>query len=126
VSFFDTTIIRTNIHLADNIGGKNGCKPAFQGLSPSPTRLTTKDRRIHAVGMVLECLLLANNELSGHVAGTSALPLTADIQMEMSASLLNSSDLPSTADAIRWPDYRPDLTQTGQYLTRRKFVITLG
>ncbi len=47
--------------VADHVGGKNGGKPAFQTLSPSPRRLTTMDRRIHAVGMVLECLLLAMN-----------------------------------------------------------------
>jgi hypothetical protein len=47
-----------------HIGSKNGSEPAFHGLSPSPRRLTTKDRRIYAVGMVVECRLLANPRLS--------------------------------------------------------------
>ncbi len=47
--------------ITDNVSGKNGGQSAFQGLSPSPRRLTTKDRRIHVVGMVLECLFLARN-----------------------------------------------------------------
>ncbi len=33
-----------------------------------------------------KCPLLANNGLPGHVAGTSALPLTADIRVPMSVS----------------------------------------
>jgi hypothetical protein len=36
---------------------------------------------------------------------SSALPLTADMQMGMSASLLISSGYPSTADAIVGPDF---------------------
>jgi hypothetical protein len=47
--------------IADNVCGKYGGKPAFQALSPSPRRLTTMDRRIHVVGMAVECLLLAMN-----------------------------------------------------------------
>ncbi len=41
----------------------------------------TKDRRIHALGMAVECRLLA---ISGHAergARTSALPPKADIRM---------------------------------------------
>jgi len=45
--------------VARNVCDKNGGKPAFQALSPSPRRLTTKDRRIHAGGMAVEWRLLA-------------------------------------------------------------------
>ena len=37
--------------VADHIGGKNGGRPAFQTLSPSPKRLTTNYPRIHVLGM---------------------------------------------------------------------------
>ena len=43
------------------------------------------DRRIHAVGMVLECLLLAKSGSSNHLRTTSAYPPTADIRWPMSA-----------------------------------------
>jgi len=45
--------------IADYIGGQDGGKPAFQALSPSPRRLTIKDRGIHAVGLAVEWQLLA-------------------------------------------------------------------
>ena len=40
------------------------------------------DRRIHAFGMVLECLLLAISGLFRTVPGTTALPPTADSKVE--------------------------------------------
>ena len=46
----------------------------------------------------LECRLLANNGLRGHVACTSALPLTADIRARMSAFPLIWSGMPPESD----------------------------
>ncbi len=51
-------------------------------------------QRIHVADMMLECLLLANNGLPGHVAGTSAYPPTSDIRWPMSVIVLISSALP--------------------------------
>ncbi len=45
-----------------------------------------------------ECLLLVNNGLCGHVAGTSAYPPTADIRWPMSAFVPIASALPPGAD----------------------------
>ena len=57
------------------------------------------------------CPHLANNGLPGHVAGTSALPLTADIPAPMSALAPIASALPPTADL-------PDGVAEGPFLTR--------
>ncbi len=46
----------------------------------------------------LECLLLANNGLSGHVASTSAPPPRADIRWPMSGFALFTSASPPTPD----------------------------
>ena len=45
-----------------------------------------------------ECLFLANNGLSGHVASTSAPPPRADIHWPMSGFVLFSSAYPPTSD----------------------------
>ncbi len=50
--------------------------------------------RIYADEQGLECLFLANNGLPGHVAGTSAIPLTADIRVPKSAFWRNTSASP--------------------------------
>ena len=47
--------------------------------SPSPQRLAIMEWRIHAVGMVLECLLLANNGLSGHVGEETKVRASIDV-----------------------------------------------
>ena len=47
-----------------------------------------------------------------------ALPQKADIINRMSASLLIPSELPSTADVIRWLDFRPRLTLFGHFAMR--------
>ncbi len=74
-------LVRANeAGVSDHVGGKNGGKPAFQALSPSPRRLTTKDRRIHAVEMAVECPLVAISGLFGAVPRRSALPPKADIR----------------------------------------------
>jgi hypothetical protein len=44
-------ILAHETRVADHIGGKNGDKSPFQALSPSSRRLSTKNRRIHAVRM---------------------------------------------------------------------------
>jgi len=61
----------------------------------------------------MECPLMANNGLPGHVAGTSALPLTADIRVPKSAFWRNMSALPPAADL-------PDGVAEGPFLTRRR------
>ncbi len=50
--------------VAGHISGQNSSESAFQTRSPSPTRLMTEDRRIHAVRTVVECPLLAISGLS--------------------------------------------------------------
>ena len=40
-------VLSHEARVADHVSGKNGGQSAFQVLSPSPTRLTTKDRRIY-------------------------------------------------------------------------------
>jgi hypothetical protein len=64
--------------IADHVGCKDGREPAFQALSPSPGRLTTKDRRIHAVRMAGECPLLALSRHSERCGRESALSPKAD------------------------------------------------
>ncbi len=49
------------------------------------------DRRIHVVGMAVECLLLARLGSQGHASGTSAYPPTGDILWPMSVFVLISS-----------------------------------
>jgi hypothetical protein len=58
-------LVRTHkTGIADNVSGKDGGQPAFQVISPSTWRLTTKVWRIHAVGMAVEWRLLAINCLT--------------------------------------------------------------
>ncbi len=71
-------VCRHETAVTDHVGGKNGGKPAFQALSPSPRRLTTMNGRIYADEQGLECLFLATKRHSGHVAGTSAFGGKAD------------------------------------------------
>ncbi len=56
------------------------------------------ERRILDSDQILECPLLANNGLPGHVAGRSALPPTADIRVPKSVIVPISSALPLKAD----------------------------
>ncbi len=59
------------------------------------------------------CLLMANNGLPGHVAGTSALPPTADLRVSMSGFMAISSASPSGADLASSIAERLFLTQSG-------------
>ncbi len=68
-------------------------------------------RGIYADKKALECLSLAISGGSGHVAGTSALPLTADLQAAMSASPPISSASPPGADLPGDAPVRLVLTQ---------------
>ena len=42
-------ILAHEARVANHVSGKYGGKPAFHALSPSSSRLTAKDRRIHAL-----------------------------------------------------------------------------
>ncbi len=68
--------------VADHVGGQYGGKPAFQVLSPSPKRLTTKGKRIHAVGIAW--LVLAKPRQFRRCARTSALHPIRDVKVETS------------------------------------------
>jgi len=63
---------------------------------------------LHSTG---KCPNLANNGLSGHVAGTSAPPPRADIHWPMSGFVLFSSALPPGADLPGGAPVRLILTQ---------------
>ncbi len=63
----------------------------------------------------VECPLLANNGLSGHVAGTSALPPIAEVRAPMSALVSISSASPPGADLPGGVAEGPFLTQPGHY-----------
>ncbi len=58
-----------------------------------------------------QCLFLAINGLSGHVAGTSALPPIAEVRGPMSAFALISSASPPGADLPAGVAEGPLLTQ---------------
>ncbi len=95
--------------------GRSRHGPKESAISQKETLAPSKMHRnlahCDAVGMVLECLLLANNGLPGHVACTSALPPTADIQNLMSAFVPISSALPLKADVAAVGRESPKLTQ---------------
>ncbi len=63
--------------------------------------------------LVALCPVMANNGLPGHVAGTSALPPTADLRVSMSVIVLISSALPPTADVTGGVAEGPLLTRLG-------------
>lgn len=68
------------------------------------------DRRIHAVGVELECLLLATLGLSEWSAGRSAYPPTPDIEMGMSPFPAITTALERTPDVQREGRDGPTLT----------------
>ncbi len=72
--------------------------------------------RCHSMGS--ECLLLANNGLSGHAASTSAPPPRADIRWPMSVIVPNSSALPLKADVAAVGRESPKLTHSGHPFCR--------
>ena len=67
----------------------------------------------HESGAESRSPLVANNGLSGHVAGTSALPPTADLRVSMSAFRPIPSASPPGADLPGGAAIGPQLTQTG-------------
>ncbi len=64
-------------------------------------------------------LLVANNGLPGHVAGTSALPPTADLRAPMSAFPPIMSASPPRADIAAVGHKSPVMTQPGHLLAMR-------
>ena len=69
------------------------------------------DRRIHVVGMAVECLFLAISGSSNHLLTTSAYPPTADIRWLMSVIVPISSALPLKADVAAVGRESPKLTR---------------
>ncbi len=97
---------------------------AFLVVSPRLTALWAKGvlqnwRALHA-----GCPLLATSGGSGHVAGTTALPLRADLQAAMSASPPISSASPPGADFPGDAPVRLVLTHRRQ--TGRKRVMSVS
>jgi hypothetical protein len=68
---------------------------------------------------------MANNGLPCHVAGTSALPLTADIRVPKSAFWRNTSASPLKADVAAGGSESPQLTQPGHLLSQTLGIINI-
>ncbi len=104
-SYDDTNSNRQNLCVMPLVktGRLRQFQPRAQPISGEVTRCIS----------LLSLPLLANNGLPGHVAGTSALPLTADIRVPKSAFWRNTSASPPAADLPGGVAEGPSLTQSG-------------
>ena len=69
------------------------------------------DRRIHAVGMVLECLFLARTRRLRRLYSTAGIPPAPDIRVGMSGNASITTGLPLGSDVAETFGERGVLTQ---------------